>query len=130
MPAGMVVRLHSRRSAGYTDTTALNDIHALLTTSDDSGQGLPGDIAAILTRTGRPMVRSRDIEASTGTTRIGWPVARVQAGDTTVTVRQDPAGPGLLVKITTRTAAERDGLTVSLNGRRLHRAQSPGGHTA
>ena len=76
------------------------------------------------------MVRGRDIDARVTESPIGWPVAHVDAEDTTVTVRQDPAGAGLLVEITTRTAAERDALTVTLDGRRLHHPCPPGGHAA
>ena len=47
-----------------------------------------------------------------------------------MTVRQDPAGTGLLVEITTRTAAERDALTVTLDGRRLDIPCPPGGSAA
>ena len=37
---------------------------------------------------------------------LGWPVACTDAGDTTVYVRQAPAGTGLLIEICTKTAAE------------------------
>ena len=50
------------------------------------------------------MVRGRDIEVTTTETALGWPVACVDAGDTTVYVRQDPAGPGLLIEICTKHA--------------------------
>jgi hypothetical protein len=114
---------------GHDDTAALNDIHALLTTSGD-GRSLAGDIAAVVARSGRPMVRARDIEATTTETRTGWPVVRVDAEDTTVTIRQDPAGPGLLIEITTATARERDQLTITLNDRPLHDPSPTGGHAA
>jgi len=130
MSDATITRLHPNGRPGYTDTAALNDIHALLTTSRDTGQELLGDVAAILARTGRPLVACRDIDATTTQTPTGWPVARVDAGDTTVTVRQDPASEGLLVEITTRTRAERDQLTVTLDGRRLHHAHPSGGHAA
>ena len=47
-----------------------------------------------MARTGRPMVRVRDIEVSVIETALGWPVACTDAGDTTVYVRQAPAGTG------------------------------------
>jgi hypothetical protein len=130
MPEPTVTRLRPRELRGYTDSAALNDIHALLTTSGDGEPDLLGDIAQILARTGRPMMRSRDIEASVSPSAIGWPVARVDAEDTSVTVRQDPADAGLLIEITTRTAAERDSLTITLDGRCLHHAHPPGGRAA
>jgi len=130
MSDATITRLHPNQRPGYTDTAALNDLHALLTTSPDAGRELLGDVAAILARTGRPMVAGRDIDATTTQTPTGWPVARVDAGDTTVTVRQDPTSEGLLVEITTRNQAERDQLTVTLDSRCLHHARPTGGHAA
>src|SRR6266487_3106437 len=127
MTDATITRLHQNGRPGYTDAAALNDIHALLTTSLDTSQELLGDVAAIVARTGRPMVACRDIDATTTETPTGWPIAHVGAGDTTVTVRQDPAGPGLLIEITTRTPAERDHLTVTLDDRCLHHAHPTGG---
>jgi len=124
-----VTRLHPRARPGYTDTAALNDIHALLTTSADADPAVLGDVAVILARSGRPMTRGRDIEISAGETPTGWPVARVSADDTTVIVRQDPAGPGLRIEIATRTAAERGTLAVTLDGHGLYPA-CPGCHCA
>jgi hypothetical protein len=115
---------------GYDDTAALNDIHALLTTTGGDGRSLLGDIAEVVARSGRPMVRARDIEVTTTETRIGWPVAQVDAEDTTVTVRQDPAGSGLLIEITTATARELRQLTVTLNSADLHRPSPFGGDAA
>ena len=76
------------------------------------------------------MVRARDIEVTATETRMGWPVARVDAEDTTVTVRQDPAGSGLLIEIATATARELRQLTVTLNSADLHRPSPFGGHAA
>ena len=45
------------------------------------------------------MVAARDIEVTTTETGLGWPVACVQSGDTSVFIRQAPAGPGLLIEI-------------------------------
>ncbi len=111
-----------RRDPPYTDTAALNDIHVLLT-STDPGDGTLADIAAIVSRTGRPMIAARDIETSTAETALGWPVGCVDAGDTTVFVRQAPAGAGLVIEICTKTDAEQGSLAVLLDGRPLH----PGG---
>jgi len=130
MPDATVTWLRPRSRSGYSDTAALNDIHALLTSSQDGDLALLGDVAQILARTGRVMVRVRDIEVSTSETALGWPVARVDAGDTTVTVRQDPAGSGLLIEITTAAPAERDVLAVTLDGRALNPIGPPGGHCA
>jgi hypothetical protein len=110
-----VTPLRPVASAAYADTAALNDIHALIT-AGDPGDGALADIAQILDRTGRPMTPVRDIEISATETALGWPVACAQAGDTSVFIRQAPAGPGLLIEIYAQTDAERDGLTVTLDG--------------
>ena len=115
MPDGTVTPLRPRVAAGYTDTAALNDIHALLTATEP-GQGALKDIALILGRTGRPMSKARDITVSTIETALGWPVALTDAGDTNVYVRQDPAGEGLLIEVCTETDAEANTLTVTLDG--------------
>ena len=124
-----VTPLRPRAPSAYTDTAALNDIHALLTTTD-LGCGALADIAQILIRAGRPMVAPRDIEISATETALGWPVACVQAGDASVFVRQAPAGPGLLIEICTKTAAEFDALSVVLDGRALHPGGPAGGDAA
>ena len=117
-----VLQLHPPAAPPYGDTAALNDIHAILTAADPTAAAL-AEIAEVVARTGRPLVAARDIEISETETPLGWPVASAQAGDTAVFIRQEPAGPGLLVEITTKTDAEADGLTVTLDGTPLH----PGG---
>ena len=113
------------------EAAALNDIHALLTASPcGSDDEVLRDIGLILARTGRPMIRSRHIEVRISETAIGWPAAHVDAEDTAVTVRQDPASGGLLVEIITRTSAERDGLTVTLDGLPVGDPYPPGGPAA
>ncbi len=121
MTDATVTPLRLRAPSGYTDTAALNDIHALLTTGDPS-EGALADIALVLARAGRPMATVRDIEITTTETALGWPVACAQAGDTSVFIRQAPAGQGLLIEITTKTAVEHDALTITLDGRTLHPA--------
>jgi hypothetical protein len=119
MPDATVTPLRPRAPSGYSDTAALNDIHSLLTATDP-GDSTLADIAEILARTGRPMVAARDIETSITETALGWPVACVDAGDTTVFVRQAPTGAGLLIEICTKTDTEHAALTVTLDGHPLH----------
>ena len=119
MAAGTVTSI--RPDPPYSDTAALNDIHALLTATDPGEETL-ADIAAILARTGRPLIAARDIETTTTETALGWPVACVDAGDTAVYVRQAPAGTGLVVQICTKTDTELASLAVTLDGRPLHPA--------
>ena len=90
-----ITPLRRTGSSRYSDTSALNDIHALLT-STDPGDGTLTDIA------------------------LGRPVACVEAGDACVRVRQATDGTGLLVEICTKTAAEHAALTVTLDGAPLH----------
>lgn len=116
----VVVPLRPKSRPGYSDTAALNDIHALLTSPAGAGDATLADVAVILARAGRPMVAARDIEITTTETALGWPVACAQAGDTSVFIRQDPAGTGLLIEICTKATAEHDALTVVLDGHRLH----------
>jgi hypothetical protein len=110
-----------RGQHAYTDTAALNDIHTLLT-GDDLGADTLADIAAIVARTSRALVPVRDIETSCTETVLGWPVACVDAGETTIFVRQATGGTGLVVEITTRTDEEKTALAVTLDGRALHPA--------
>jgi hypothetical protein len=117
-----VTPLRPRAPSGYSDTAALNDIHALLTTTDPGDAAL-ADIAQIVVRTGRPMIAARDIEVSMTETALGCPVACAQSGDTSVFIRQAPGGPGLLIEVCTRNDAEQDTLTVALDGRVLHPAR-------
>ena len=115
MPDHTVTPLRRPSTSGYSDTAALNDIHALLTRTDP-GDGTLADIALILDRAGRPLVPIRDIEISATETALGRPVACVEAGDASVFVRQVPEGTGLLVEICTKTAAEHAALTVTIDG--------------
>ena len=101
----------------YTDNDAINDIHVLLT-SPLGQDGALEAIAEILARTGRPMTAGRDIEISTAETSLGWPIVRAVSAGTAVTIRQDPAGPGLRVEITTGGEAG-DDLAVTLDSRPL-----------
>ena len=110
-----------RGQHAYTDTAALNDIHALLT-STGVGADTLADIAAIVVRTSRALVPVRDIETSCTETVLGWPVACVDAGDTTIFVRQATTGTGLVIEICTRTDTEQAALAVTLDGLPLHPA--------
>ena len=126
MPDRTVTQPRPRGPSDYTDSLALNDIHALLTTQDP-GEATLADIAQILTRSGRPMIAARDIEITITETPAGRTMACAYSGDISVLVRQAPAGPGLLVEITTRTSAERDDLTVTVDGHTIypHRPVGP-----
>jgi len=125
MPDATITPLRPRVPSRYSDTAALNDIHALLTATDP-GDGTLTGIAQILAHTGRPLIRPRDIQVSTTETALGWPVACVDAGATTVFAHQVAAGGGLVIEVSTRTDAEKAALAITLDGHPLH----PGGPPA
>jgi hypothetical protein len=110
-----VTRLRPRTVPGYTDAAALNDIHALLTSTSTASAGLLSDLGLILARAGRPLIQVRDIEITIADTPNGRPVARTISAGITVTVRQEPTGPGLLIEITTRPGEAGD-VTVIFDG--------------
>ena len=128
MPDRIVTPLRPH-AAGYSDAAALNDIHAIVTSSDP-GEDTLADIAQVLTRVGRPTVVVRDIEITATETALGWPAACARAGDTSVLIRQVPASIGLLIEITTTKTAEHDGLTIVLDNRILHPARPDGSDAA
>src|SRR6266487_2966390 len=86
---------------GYSDTAALNDIHAILCRPGGPDPSALDDIALVLARCGRPLIDVVDIQADVTETPTGLPEARVHAAAT--------------------TPAETD-LTVTLNRRQLHPA--------
>lgn len=120
MPDNSVIRFPARRAAtpGYTDTAALNDIHAILCRRGGWDPDTLEDVAQVLARCGRPVVPIRDIEATVEQTPAGLPQARVNADGTTVEVYQDRSG-GLVVAITASPGDEA-ALTITLNDRQLH----------
>ena len=122
MPDHKVIRFPDGRAAapGYSDTAALNDIHAILCRRSGWDPAMLEDVAQVLARRGRPVVAVRDIEAAVEQTPAGLPQARVEAGGTSVEVYQDQSG-GLAVAIAATALDEAD-LTVTLNDRRLHPA--------
>ena len=120
-----ITPLRRTGSSRYSDTAALNDIHALLA-STDPGDGALADIALILGRAGRPLMPVRDIEISATETALGRPVACVESGDASVRVRQATDGTGLVVEICAKTATEHAALTVTLDGAPLHGPQPVG----
>jgi hypothetical protein len=76
MPDPKVTSLRPR-AAGYSDTAALDDVHAIMTAAD--GRDALADIGQVLTLAGRPLVAVRVIEVSTRHTALGWPVAQARA---------------------------------------------------
>jgi hypothetical protein len=122
MPDHTVIRFPAGRTTapGYTDTAALNDIHAILCCHSGWSPGTLEEVAEVLARCGRPVMAVRDIEAAAGQTPAGLPQARVDAGGTEAEVYQDQSG-GLVVAITA-TGADEASLLVTLNEHQLHPA--------
>jgi hypothetical protein len=107
-----VTRLRPRT---YTDTAALNDIHTILT-SALSPDSMLAEVAAVLVMADRPhVVPLRDIEVDQTETEVGRPLVCVQSEDITVRVRQEEAGPGLLVQIHGQTLDAVGELTVQVD---------------
>jgi hypothetical protein len=76
MPNSNVTWLRPRDPTIYTDAAALNDIHALLTSTATGGAAeVLTDVGLILARAGRPMTRARHIEVRVTETAAGWPAA-------------------------------------------------------
>ena len=91
----------------YNDTQAMNDIHALLTGLEGlTDSEVAASVGEIVARTGRPLVRARMTTAEVTLDRHGMPTALVATVGTVVVFRQDPDGPGVLVQVPTRDAAE------------------------
>jgi len=99
----------------YSDTDALNDIHALLTSPTAPADALQ-DVAAILARAGRPLFPSRVITATVTGDPHGMPIARVEAEGTTIDVSQAKNDSGLRIHIAPRDGAEEAALTISVAG--------------
>ncbi len=125
MPDHRVIRFPAGRAAApvYSDTAALNDIHAILCRRGGWDPATLEDIAQILMRCGRPVVAVRDIEAAVEETPAGLPQARVDAGGTNIEVYQDQSG-GLVVAVAA-TAPDEAALTITLNDRQLNPAPGP-----
>ncbi len=115
-----VVRFPTPRtgSAAYTDTEAVNDIHAILCRRGGLDPGMLEDVALVLARSGRLVVEVRDIEAAVAESAAGLPEARVDAGGTKLVIHQGESG-GLVVAIEA-TAADEAQLIVTLNKQQLH----------
>jgi hypothetical protein len=104
-----------RPARPYSDTDALNDIHALLTSPAAPADVLQ-DVAAILARAGRPLFPSRVITATVADDPHGMPVARIEAEGTTIAISQAKNDSGLCIHIAPRDAAEEAALTIAVAG--------------
>jgi hypothetical protein len=121
MPDHKVIPFPAGRGGGpgYSDTAAINDIHAIMCRHGGWNPDTLDDVALVLARCGRPVVDVRDIDATVEHPPAGLPRARVDAGGTSIEVYQDQSG-GLAVAIA--TAADEAALTVRLNDHQLHPA--------
>ena len=108
----------------YTDTAAMNDIHAVITSRAGAATAALECIAEILVRSGRLMAPARHITATVDDDEHGLPVARIDGDGTYVTMGQDPGGPGLRIQIRTFNDDERTALVIELDGVVLGRDSS------
>jgi len=117
-----VINFPAARSGApaYTDTAAMNDIHAILCSRGTSDPDVLNDIALVLARAGRQVVQIRDIQAAVVENDAGLPEAHIDAGATKVLVVQRDTGEFVVaIAAATPDAAQ---LTVTLNGHQLHPA--------
>src|SRR5438270_4332154 len=84
----------------YTDTHAMNDIHALVARTGLVASDELAAIGEIIERTGRTMIAGRDIDVTTTQTALGWPVITISSGGIAIIIRQEPMGTGLRADIT------------------------------
>lgn len=102
-------------AAGYDDTQALNDIHALLANpARPAPHDALRDLASILARIGRASWPSGMITAVVGDDAHGMPVARIDADMTQVFIH--PNGPGLLIHLAPRDQVDADAPEISVAG--------------
>ena len=109
----------------YSDTLALNDIYAVLTSpslNGANGETLQA-VADILVRSGRNPHPSRIITATVEEGKHGIHVAWVDSEGTIVTVGQDPGGPGIRIDVKPRDPIDEAALVVAIDGKVIRRAQ-------
>jgi hypothetical protein len=113
-----VTRLRPDRTAAYDDTSAIDDIHALLT-SDIAPRGSEAlaCIAEILARTGRSLTPTGHISADVAVDDEGLPVGHVDVEGTHVYVGLDPGSSGIWVRIQASADAGKPELVLVIGGR-------------
>jgi hypothetical protein len=117
-------RLRPGTRGTYTDTAAMNNIHAMITSRTGAATAALECITEILARSGRLIVPARHIIATVDDDEHGLPVARIDGDGTYVTVHQGQAGPGLRIQIRTCNDDERAALVIELDGVILDRGSS------
>jgi hypothetical protein len=115
-------------AAGYGDTLALTDIHALRSSPARPGpDDAPRDVATVLVRASRPPWPSRIITAAAGDDARGMPVARVDADRAQVFV--SPNGPGPLVQLSPLGQAGAEAPEMTAAGTLLRQPEPPRGRS-
>lgn len=112
-----VTPLRHAGPTGFSDTAAMDDIQAVLSSHEHSfSEDALAEITEIVERTGRIMVRPRLITATSHGEERGVPSVLVDAEGTYVRIEQDPRTGGVHVCIWTTSEAEDKVLAVHVHG--------------
>lgn len=104
----------------YSDTQAMDDIQALLTSPGrPEGEAAIDAVAEIIQRTRRSMATPRLMTLNQGTGTSGLPYAFIDAEGTVIRVSQDPDTGALRVTITAMNRLDEQGLRVDVDGQQL-----------
>jgi hypothetical protein len=110
----------SRSSPPYSDTQAMDDIQALLTSPTRSrGEDAVDELAEIVQRTGRSMAMPRLIRVRQITGEDGLPQVLIVAGDTHIDAWQDPGTDAIGISVLTTSRHDQQHLRIEVNGQEV-----------
>lgn len=110
----------SSLSPSYSDTQAMDDIQALLTSpSQSKGEATLDEVAEIVRRTKRSMATPRLMVVNHGTGKNGLPYAFIDAEGTVIRASQDPDTGTLRVTVEALNRLDEEQLRVDVNGQRV-----------
>lgn len=104
----------------YTDTQAMDDIQALITSRGrPKGDDAIEEVTEIIERTGRAIVTPRIFQVAQAPKEDGLPSVSITAEGTYILVEQNPDTDSIDVRIHTISGHDERHLLVKLNGRQL-----------